>query len=140
MTESSAFSPSPGFSEPFPALTPGQGTPALGTPQSGQATPSAASYGADSIQVLTAAEAQERMPWLRADTLARDYSLPIEYVRRLIETCRRSGWPLDQAVARYKEGDTSVPVPPEVQAAHREVVREAQERYQRGCTPDWAPA
>jgi len=140
MIETQAKTPRNGISKPSPAQTPSEDTPAAGTAQSGRETAITSRYRADSIQVLTAAQAQERMPWLKADTLAQDYSMPVEYVRRLIETCRRSGWSLELAIARYLEGDTSVPVPPEVQAAHRDVVREAQEHYQRGCTPDWAPA
>jgi len=81
-------------------------------------------YGAESIKILDDAEALERFPWLKAEALAAQYHQPVDFVKRLLETCRLSGWPVEQAVKKHFQGDKSVVVPPEVQTIHREVVKQ----------------
>jgi hypothetical protein len=80
-------------------------------------------YGSASIKILDDTEALERFPWLEAEGIAAQYSQPLDFVKRLLETCRLSGWPVEHAIKRYFEGDTSVPVPLEVRPVHRDVVK-----------------
>ena len=89
-------------------------------------------YSAASIRILSAAEVAESQPWVLAQTLAAEYRQPIEFVERLLETCRLSGWPVSAAIARYLEGDRSVPILPDVGAVHAETVRRhARENHRR---------
>jgi len=78
-------------------------------------------YTAANIKIPTAAELQEKMPWLRAHTLAKDYDQPIEFIERLLKACHISGWPVEQAIAKYLDGDKIIVTPPEMQQAHREL-------------------
>ncbi len=81
-------------------------------------------YVAESIKILPDAELLERFPWAKAETLAAQYDQPLDFVKRLLETCRLSGWPVEQATTKYFQDDASVVVPPEVQSIHREVVNQ----------------
>lgn len=94
-------------------------------PQGAMQAGLSAPYDASSIQVLPHADAVERFPWLKAGELAARYHQPVEFVERMLRACHASSWPEEQAIRRYLEGDRSVPVPPEMQAAHREGVLNA---------------
>jgi hypothetical protein len=88
-------------------------------------------YNAESIKILTAREVSESQPWVKAETLAKDYGQDIDFVRRLLEVCAITFWPVDQAIARYLEGDKTIEVPLEVMTVHRELAEKAARGFHR---------
>lgn len=88
-------------------------------------------YTADSIKILTAKEVAETQPWVAAETLAKDYQQDIAFVQRLLEVCAITFWPVEQAIARYLEGDKTVEVPAEVLTVYREISEKAARGFHR---------
>lgn len=80
-------------------------------------------YGADCIRVLSRGDALEKFGFARAADLAARYpSVASDFIVRLVESCDRSGFPLEDAVRRYLDRDRSVPVTPELLECHRDAL------------------
>jgi hypothetical protein len=75
------------------------------------------------VTTLNHHEVLDRMPWTRAADLAAKYptSTP-EFFTRMLKSCAISGWSVDLAIARYLDGDLTIPVPAEFIAAHRDAM------------------
>jgi hypothetical protein len=81
-----------------------------------------AAYDASSIKILTPEQAAERFGFARAgDLIARYPSSSPDFIRRMVEACQLSGWPVEDAERRYLVGDRSVQPTPEFTACHREL-------------------
>lgn len=79
-------------------------------------------YAASSIKILSPEEAADRFGFARAGELISRYpaSSP-DFVRRMVEACQLSGWPVEDAERRYLAGDKSIQPTPEFVACHREL-------------------
>lgn len=86
-------------------------------------------YNAASICILSPEEAESRFEFAWAGALAEQYQdVSTVFIARLLESCRRSGFPVDDAVRRYLDGDLSVIVSESFSDAYADVLRES--RYE----------
>lgn len=93
-------------------------------------------YDENSIKILTAREINSRFDWVKAETLAAECNLPVEWVNRGFEACHRLGISPGLFVEKYIHGQ-DVQLPPEFEAVYKEIVREARYKLQVGSkTPD----
>ena len=84
-------------------------------------------YDASCIRILSPEQAVERFGFARAgDLIARYPSSSPDFIRRMVEACQLSGWPIEEAERRYLAGDRSVAPTPEFIACHRELADQRQ--------------
>ncbi|HBE9085324.1 TPA: hypothetical protein KNG82_002197 [Escherichia coli] len=86
-------------------------------------------YDENSIKILSAREINERCDWVKAETLAAEYNLPLEWVNRGFEACHRLGISPGLFVDKYING-LDVEMPKVFEEVFKEVVREERERLQ----------
>jgi len=81
-------------------------------------------YTASSIQIKD----PEDFDFHLIEKWAREYSRPVEWIRRSVEACRLAGAPLDYFKRRYLDGDRSVPLSQEVDVISQGLQDEAYRR------------
>lgn len=80
-------------------------------------------YDASAIVILSPDEQAARMPFVQTEQLAAKYkTVAKEFIGRLVTACVTVGFPVELAERRYLQGDRAVVIPPEVYAAHAELV------------------
>jgi hypothetical protein len=72
----------------------------------------AGDYNASHIRILKPEEVVQRMPWLKAESLAQQYNRDVAFIRRGLRACREAGVSERYFVSRYLEKDPSVPYNP----------------------------
>ena len=80
-------------------------------------------YTAASIRILHPDEAEARFGWAAANRLAARYQRPVEWVERGLAACYQIHGNTDYFIARYLEGDKSIPRDIEVETAFIEALR-----------------
>lgn len=80
-------------------------------------------YDENSIRILSAIEIADRFGWLRAETLAREYNQPVEWVKRGFEASRRLGIEPDFFIEKYILKQDK-PKNPEFEQIFREILLE----------------
>ncbi|EHR0737817.1 hypothetical protein KS886_000330 [Escherichia coli] len=88
-------------------------------------------YDENSIKILSAGEVDRRFGWMKAERVAADNSLPVEWIKRGFEACYRLGVNPALFVDKYIHG-LEVQLPPEFEAVYKEIVREDRYRLQVG--------
>jgi hypothetical protein len=82
-------------------------------------------YTAKDILVLTGEEVVEAFDWAKAGELTKTYPwVTLEFVTRLLEACRVSGWAVDLAIQRYLDRDKTVEQPQEFVEVYRDILIE----------------
>lgn len=71
--------------------------------------PDADEYSAAHIKILPPEEALERMPWLKAETLAAQYGKDKVFIERGLKACRLAGVSEQYFIRRYCQEDKTIP-------------------------------
>lgn len=82
-------------------------------------------YDASSIRVMRAEDLEERWEWLKAGNLASQYQRDERWISRGLEACRVVGVSPDYFIDRYLKGDKSIPKHDGVDAAFRDLAKQA---------------
>lgn len=79
-------------------------------------------YDEHSIKILTTGESEARFHYRRVQELCSKYPLTSpDIIAALVEACQLTNYPLEKAVKRYLDKDTSVPMDYALVAAYRAI-------------------
>lgn len=81
-------------------------------------------YDASSIRVLSDAEIEARFEWAKVGALAAKYRKDPGWIARGLTACEWAGRDPSYFIRRYLDGDKSVPLDPDVNAAMELVLEE----------------
>lgn len=86
-------------------------------------------YDEKSIRILKPEEAIDRFDWLKAEELAKEYTCPLEWVKRGFEASRRLGISPEHFINKYVR-KLDIPKDIEFESVFIELLNE--ERHKRG--------